>query len=158
MLLDPKIKVPQTGENKSFVVMINTSRVLEYDYQRQIPGSEQLLTPFSQRLSNLVGLSDALSDYLPEERQFIDAFDLFEYIQGLIGFDQYGWAPAGCFVWRGRRRGDAQYIDAAIGLSEDISKYDKNHPLLLEGAFGGSIERLSEVKSQYESSFRSWIR
>lgn len=155
-MLKPSVHNHNLNTREPFVAAVNPSTVLDFQFQRSLPGRERHLTPFSERLWYEVGLHDALRDFLPDEQQYMNTFDYFEYLAGIMGYSLRRWAPAGCFVWRGMADGDARNIDAAVRVTEEVDRLGDNWPPLQAGAFGGSAEQLRETKTAYDATLPSW--
>jgi hypothetical protein len=152
-LVDLSVADLYSGTDEPFAVAVNTSTVLDYDFQRKLPGRERSLTPFSDRLWNDSGLGEALAEVVSDSEEFTRSFDLYEYLAGLIGYDLHGWAPVGCFLWRGRARGNAKMMDVVNTLDLMIQRQGDGLSLVKVGAFGGSLERMYSARQAYEATF-----
>jgi hypothetical protein len=85
-----------------------------------------------------------VSNIIPIDADFERQFDRFEYLLGLTHYDiqrakGHAWGPVGCFWWR-RVHGRS----AEVEVNEEIEAFGPRWPLLAEGLFGGSCERLVE--------------
>jgi SIR2-like domain len=115
------------------------------------------LTPASDRLTEK--LREPLREYLPNESQYEDAFDTFEYLFALAYAEQRErngrvWAPAGSFGWRQLRRGDASVL-AKVAAEAEAAGGDWG---LLQGRlFGGSPERFREITRAYHEQVLSQL-
>ncbi|MCC6421700.1 MAG: SIR2 family protein [Gemmataceae bacterium] len=139
----------------AFAAALSTGIILGTEQQR-IPGLERHPTPLSAYLWNTSRLREALRDAIPDDRQFTAAFDRFEYLAGLVAIDRERWAPCGCFIWRDGVLGDPEYMAVCQQLNQEIERHGAGLPLLSQGAFGGSLERLREVMGIYEGYFQRY--
>jgi hypothetical protein len=97
-------------------------RVLDRDLSKKLlPGREREFTPLNNYLYDV--LRDPLREYLPDDRDYENAFDWFEYMLGLVHCDltatseeiaavkndasnSHIWGPIGRFVWSRRTSDD----------------------------------------------------
>ena len=98
-------------------------------------------TPLSQYLHRI--LRTAFADLVPDDREYTEAFDRFEYIGSLVLNDLGGYWPGGCFVWRNGGRLTAE-------VQREIESAGEYWPPLKAGLFGGSFDRLIEVKQSLD--------
>ena len=103
--------------------------------------------PLSQYLHCL--LRPVFADLIPDEHEYTEAFDRFEYLASLVhadlslrGFSRAVFA-GGCFIWRGR----IQTI-----VKREIDEAEDQWPPLQVGLFDGSVERLREVKREVDEA------
>lgn len=84
-------------------------------------------------------------------------FDRFEYVLSLVRFDasrgdgDRGWAPGGRFVWR--REDGGRVMDE---LKVEIKAMGTEWPLLREGLFQGSADRLATAVEGFEKTIQRW--
>jgi len=134
-------------KNTSLMFDLYASRVIEKDLGHWIPGREREYTPTSNQLFEL--LKPALKEYIPEERQYEDLFDRFEYLQSLVIADlmlqirDHAWAPVGRWGWK--------YIhETGRGISADfaneMASLNESASGLLSW-FGNSLDRLAKAKA-----------
>lgn len=115
---------------------------------------EREFTPANNRLFEI--LQPVLHDYLPNEMEYEQAFDIFEYLLGLSFMDlvKDSWSPVGRFKWRyGSFHGG---YDPERWARSPISEFLRlgteqgdNWELLKAGFFNGKNERLIEIVKEY---------
>lgn len=117
-----------------------------------ISGYENHYTPVSSYLFEV--LREPLREILPQDVDYQKCFERFEYLLGLIYVDLnekndkgYYRGPVGNF-WRKNRYDSANSIMSKV--EHEISENGENLPLLNIGLFDGSIERIQEVKTEYD--------
>jgi hypothetical protein len=142
LLTKPKFRI----RNREAVILerINAVRILDDQLAKTVPGMERRKTPISQHLEAL--LREPFRDLLPDERVYMETFDLFEYLLAMTYMDQtdnLGWAPVGCFAWR------YEFDESAPAntVAREIDKIGEEWPLLKAGMFGNSLARARAVKS-----------
>ena len=141
-----------TIEDKPLVTRLYTWSVLEDPQAKQLPGLERRHTPISDHLYS--ALRETARDVLPSNQEYEPAFDRFEYLWALLhvdatlGTDHWheGWGPVGRFGWRRRPRGDREPAVVAREMERDGEAW----PPLAAGLFGGSLNRLREVKTAFD--------
>ena len=113
------------------------------------PGGKKYKTPLSMYLENL--LRSHFADLIPSDREYIEAFDRFEYLVSLVLADLPGppYFSGGCFQWR--YLGGKPFVEV---VDQEINEAQEGWPPLQAGLFGGSLERLREVKSAVEERVR----
>jgi len=122
------------------------SEVMKPDVGKTLPGKATRRTPVSEHVRDQ--LRPNIKGLVPREDQYDRLFDRFEYIVALVYADHSERAgcgyrvPVGRFVWKDRDYG--RHVTAETG--EEIVKLGAEWPLLKAGLFGGSLERLLEVK------------
>lgn len=140
------------------ILALNSYRVMETEQARFLPGTESHYVPFNDHLFANAGLRKPLQDFLPDEQQFLAAFDRFEYLVGLVYRDlreQEGggvWAPVGCFVRRFGAGMDVQNIGIVHEVASEIEESQDRWPPLQVGLFGGSLDRALRAKAGYDSA------
>lgn len=107
-------------------------------------------TALSEHLFEL--LREPLRRYIPDDHQFDESFDRFEYIRSLVYADRYNkkerkmmeWhAPVGRFGWKAHREPETSIIKQ---VGEDAANGNEDWPLIRHGLFDRSYERFKEVK------------
>jgi hypothetical protein len=99
----------------------------------------------------------AFEALIPGEPAFAHEFDRFEYVLSLMRFDasrgdgDRGWAPGGRFVWR--REDGGRVMDE---MKVEIEAMGSEWPLLREGLFQGSAERLAAAVEGFEKALQRW--
>lgn len=115
---------------------------------------EREFTPANNRLFEI--LKTALHDYLPDEMEYEQTFDIFEYLLGLTYMDMVkeSWSPVGRFKWRygSLHGGHDTERWARSPISEFLrlgTEQGESWELLKEGFFNGTSERFSEIGKAY---------
>lgn len=128
--------------------------VMEHKIGHLLPGLERHHTPTSDHL--YARLRGVLSEYLPENEDYAETFDRFEYLLGLVHADlgrwkmENGWwGPVGRFAWRNRHSYQTGRMTHKI--QAEIETNGADWPLLKAGLFGGSIEQAKTAKSEFDS-------
>lgn len=113
------------------------------------------ITPISDHLEQL--LREYLMEYIPDDEQYINCFDRFEYLFALVSADlreKYQKpirGPIGCFLWRNRDYPERNIISEI----EDESNLERDNWLPIRaGLFDGSFERFQHIKDEFEKFFR----
>lgn len=92
----------------------------------------------------LEDLRGALREYLPSEKDYDHAFDLFEYLFALFYLDVNpgtNWCPHGRFAWMTERRDNV--IDR---VAQDVERLGESWPPLRAGFFGGSVPQFKKAE------------
>jgi hypothetical protein len=111
-----KVGTDQHRTEESITEVVTPLQTLDLTYQKQLlPGREREFTPLHNHVYEV--LRGPLREYLPDDNAYDDAFDMFEYLLGLIychaassdeGLKQVGQpgfsirGPIGRFVWKSR--------------------------------------------------------
>lgn len=147
------------------VLAVNTYNIMENDRQKTLPSWKDRWTPFSAYLSSNDRLRSAVGAYVRGEEAFIDAFDRFEYLLGVLYWEQSGkyfksnWAPAGVFAWRDRNRDWApQRMPAVVSVWEELERDNESWPLLKTGLFDGSPDHFLRVARAYNDSLLTRVK
>lgn len=128
------------------------------DLQQWVPRPrEREYTPVNNHLFEL--LRDVLRDYLPDDDEYEETFELFEHLLALTYLDlvRQSWAPIGRYPSRWQYEPERSPVTRffRIGLAQG-----DNWDLLKAGLFGGSADRLSQLLETYRewlsSVTRSW--
>lgn len=116
------------------------------DTQMKITGQkEKYYTPASIHICNL--LRSTLKDYLPDDKSYNLAFDLFEYLLSLIYLEQVerDWCPIGRSIWRYFDSWQ-EFNNSPLGhIIINEQELEGKGPLLQAGLFNGSVEILNEL-------------
>jgi hypothetical protein len=141
------------------VLALNTSNIIEEDLAKSLPGWKGRWTPFSLYLSSNEQLRSAVGAYVTSDEAFIAAFDRFEYLLGVLHWDQSGkqfsrsWAPAGRFVWIDHNRDwNPERMPVIKSIWAELDRDGGSWPLLKTGLFNGSLEEFLEVARSYNTS------
>lgn len=160
LLTGPRIKRMFEDDAEPLVLVVNSDRVMEIAIAKRMPNKEHDFVPFNDHLFLRSPVGTTLREYLPEEQEFIAAFDRFEYLLGLVYWDlnekrrgpNWAWAPVGCFVWRHGARYELRRMRVVQEIGAEIAAAGTDWPLLKNGLFDRSIERLTEVKEAFNAS------
>jgi hypothetical protein len=135
--------VRDRDEWKPIPLLLSGPAAIDQRTAQRLPGLERRFTPASD---HLVEVSRPwLAEFEADDKAFERAFDRWEFLLGLVAFDQSrqgrtrGWAPVGRFSWRGKYGGG---IDQTIG--EEVGAAGASWPLFRAGLFGGDVTRLNE--------------
>ncbi len=115
------------------------------------PEADREHTPASNYLCDF--LYEAVHDYIPGKQEYIETFDIFEYVLALTYMDlvDFTWSPVGAYGWRYRygtsRSPIAEFV--AEGYAQEAS-----WGLLKEGFFAGSIVRCKEIIEAH----KAWVQ
>lgn len=110
--------------------------------------SEARKTPVSDRLHD--ALREPLMDYLPDDIQYSQCYDRFEYLMALVHADirrsqgSVAWGPPGRFS---SRRGE---YNIAAEIEREVTDMGDSWPLIQCGLFDASVERLKSVKAEFD--------
>ena len=97
-------------------------------------------------------LREPLRSYLPIDEKYMEFFDIFEYLLGLvhIWMRATGEPPYGCFGWRYCR--DKDWISSPIQrFIQQGKEQSKRWGLLKAGFFDGSINIFEDCNEEYEN-------
>lgn len=153
VLTKPQARDDQ-NRNAPLCSEIHPSAVMEKNVAQSLPGLDRHPTPVSEHPFGK--LRDPLREYLPDDGDYRDSFDRFEYLLGLGHADlnrseaQNGWwGPVGCFAWRGRCSYQAERTSRKIGA--EIEAEGTNWPPVKAGLFGGPPEQLRMAKAKFDA-------
>jgi hypothetical protein len=129
------------------VRVLSHNDVIDENVFQRRAGLERKKTPLSDHLYEV--LKKPLSECSIDECEYQCAFDRFEYLFCLAHGDVYEkegsfgqiWGPLGCFLWR---KGVLEDV------GQEIAESKGDWPLLKEGLFGGSLDRLRHVKEKID--------
>ena len=168
LLTVPKIR-PTYGEEYPIVLALHPWSVMDrQEIQRLLPGLERSFIPLSNHLSDI--LRDPLREILPQDANYQECFDRFEYLSALVHADLRNenddeiWAPVGLFGYRSRlshrdtsimnriqsdfENSTQIYIDSGDGVP--TKQVHSTWPPLRAGLFGGSAERFKLIKQEFD--------
>jgi hypothetical protein len=159
LLLTPRVRV--YAETMRAVQVLHGGEtqdgIVPHAYAKRLPGLERRKTPLSDRLFET--LRDPLRQLVPDDREYEDLFDRFEYLLALayVGMRLKAgpqiWGPAGRFAWRAERTDFALFKQI-----ENEAKIPHGHAWLLEdGMFDASLTRFLEVKSKFDVMVLQWM-
>lgn len=153
VLTKPQVRSDQNG-NVPICSEIYPSAVMEKQVAKMLPGMSSRPTPTNEHLFSK--LREPLREYLPDDEDYQDSFDRFEYLLGLVHADlnqqqwSNGWrGPIGCFAWRGTRHFQGGKTSQTIG--GEIETAGESWPPLKAGLFGGSLEQARTAKRKFDA-------
>lgn len=148
------LTIRDNGKDLPAACCLNAESVVENKVGHLLPGMNRHYTPFSEYLCSK--LREPLREYLPDDKDFQNAFDRFEYLLGLICADRHkreyqgAWlGSVGCFSWRGRDFGE-DFIPSRIKKEFDAAG-SKWGPLV-GGLMGGDLTRASNAIERFNLS------
>jgi hypothetical protein len=128
--------------------------------QRWLPGGQTQYTPLSLYLSEL--LREQARAYLPDDAEYTECFDWFEYLLALTCFDittareERPSAPVGCFAWR--RGNDVPTIYEQSRIVDGKPLPPRVYKILDSGLFGAEGRRLTRRFSELKTAFDSYAQ
>ncbi len=107
--------------------------------------------PLSEHLFGM--LREPLRRFLPDDAEYEDCFDRFEYVRSLVYADISGTDavaggfhfPDGRFVWKLRRRDHNRINTVLEQFDREVESAGDDSPLLQLGLFDGSVEKFKEI-------------
>jgi hypothetical protein len=141
---------------KPIAVQLHATSAFINEVSNRLPGLERHKTAASDRVYAAL-LPLLVDDLISGEEEFADLFDRFEYILALVCYDmtrgdgERGWAAGGRFTWR---REEGHRVDEDVRA--EIAQMKERWPLLGEGLFQGSTERLTKTVEGLDESLRRW--
>jgi len=160
----------ENNEKKTAIEVLNVSQVFYGNYDKWVPypDAEKKKTPASEYMFKI--MKDLLKNNIPDEKNYEEFFDIFEYLTGLIYVDlmfedvppESIRFPIGRFTWKYYGWGSGRKGFKLINdLIENGLKQEKEWALLKAGFFKGSVERFKECHEAYESQLKeigkSWF-
>ena len=148
IMTKPLMSDTMGGSSKPVGARLYASYVMDSGTAQALSGKQRLFTPLNDHLENL--LWNMFSAEIRWHPRFASAFIRFEYLLALThgDLDTTSWVPGGNFLWK-QRRSPRDSIFTQI--DEEINSLGQGMPLLQAGLFGGSVERLKEVKSEVDA-------
>lgn len=131
-----------------------TTPFLNDSIANRLPG-RRTATPASDRVYQV--LVTAFDGLVAGEPVLAHAFDRYEYVLSLMRFDasrgdgDRGWAPVGRFVWR--REESSRVMDE---MKVEINAMGGEWPLLRDGLFQGSADRLTTAVEGFAKTLQRW--
>jgi hypothetical protein len=147
-LLDPVVMAD--GRRIPLLASLTTPDLLSKDLLTAVGPAKykDRFTPGSEYMS--VSLREVLRLYIPSDEKYQLAFDLFEFILGLVYLDitDGDRAPIGRFGWRRESR------EPISNLVAKARQDGRSSPLIAAGLFGGDPERFSALVGRYEAHIK----
>lgn len=149
LIYDVKIK-SFLDQPQSLSDVFYLDNVLEPRLQKMLPTIDNNVTPLSNRINK--HLQNIFTNLLPQDDEYQNCFDRFEYLFALIQADRsekagddFGGQP-GRFIWRRFR-----YADSIINEIEKEAKLAGNEWAPLKaGIFDGKMERFFQIKEPFD--------
>jgi len=123
------------------------------------PNAASEYTPLSNYLFD--HLRPLLRDYLPDDAEYEETFDIFEYLLALTYMDLVcgTWSPIGRFAWR-YRHGEWEQCPLVEFVKSELEK-GASSELLVTGFFSGSADRFAEIVKAHrewlQNATRGWL-
>ncbi len=145
LLTEPRLR--RHGESQPMLLGIEWGEM--HEFTKTIEEHQRQYVPLSEKL--FAELREPLRRYVPDDDEYEESFDRFEYVRSLVyadiendalSADARLWAPPGRFCWKARR--DRSSIIVRIG--QEMDALGNEWPLLKTGLFRGSLERAQAVK------------
>jgi hypothetical protein len=166
-------KIRNGGEKNNLINEVNPSAVFYTNgfanlIKRPKPNE---FTPANNYLFDII--RPLLKEYIPDDSEYEDLFDKFEYLLSLNYIDLNNpdltnleegdnvWAPVGRFGWRYGGLFPMREPPLLFQYIDDIKNAGSQHDLFKAGFFGGSVERFEKIEKAFRKWFlkatRSWI-
>jgi hypothetical protein len=121
-----------------------------------LPGQTNQKTPLSNVLFKV--LREPLRDVIPSDDRYMEVFDAFECLLGLIIQDQQNQgathhyrASVGCFGWR-NEFGFSENNKRLDSVITEVAAQGSEWPPLKAGLFGGSVDRFQAAALEYSKT------
>lgn len=147
-----KASVRGLGRDHPLIFRVYPSSVMSQQGGKLFFGAPRY-TPLNDHMFAL--LREPLREILPQDNQYQDCFDRFEYLLALVHCDllekQGGniWGPVGCFGWRYELDRENSIMTK---IETELTEQGEEWLPLKVGLFDGSLERLRQLKAEYDSS------
>jgi len=151
LLAEPKMRRDQ----RTVPLLLGVAPVEMHSVARTMPGRERDYAPMSEHLFEV--LREPLRRYLPDDCDYEETFDRFEYLRALVHADLENKACSGVDVWWAPLGRFRQKSHSRIGSSivtrmhKEIDQATEDWPLLKVGLFDGSLQRLKKVRDAFEN-------
>jgi hypothetical protein len=151
------ISVEDNGVEAPLTRVVLPWSILDHGIAKQLPGYENHRTPMSDRIFDV--LREPLREYLPDDSDYANTFDRFEYLSALVHLDlrmlsnDTFHAPIGRFAWRAR----SQNKSVVDRLSEEAEKHGDDWIIVRSGLLS-PLSRFREVEAYYREKIlpQSW--
>lgn len=148
LMVDTMIHLRSQNRDMPLANFAIPSRLIDREVGQRLRPDRNEFTPVNNRLQDV--LRRPFRPLMPDDNEYAESFDRFEYLLALIWADLSGAAaesspvpPSGCFGWRHRH---AEVRIAAVIDQELASKADQ-WPPLVAGLFENSLERARTAKA-----------
>lgn len=153
LLLVPRLRTDARDEPSAPAWTLNLFAAVDHDGAKNLPGKESKLTPFSDYLFDT--LRNTLRPLIPEERDYADLFDRFEYMVALAyaglqlrATGSGSWAPVGRFAWRRRSYPPSTVVE---DIRAEVDQEGSGWFLLRRGLFDGAPDKFGIAEKQIVS-------
>jgi hypothetical protein len=147
-------KAYEHDKSGPFLVIYPWDRL--YVLVKSVAGYKDKYTPYSELLFEK--LREPMRAILPDDAEYDEMFDRFEYLHALVCMDvgnrataseyEYWWGPVGRFAWKGRYRSSGR-TSVMQKIDEELASAGDHWEPLSAGLFTGSRERFRLVKEKY---------
>ncbi|MFA5780584.1 MAG: SIR2 family protein [Elusimicrobiota bacterium] len=149
LLTNTKIYSNRHEIKEPLILHLYTHEVIEKELANKLPNQDRKYVPLNEHLYAL--LRQPLKEYIPNDKNYDEIFDRFEYLMALIYADlrekivndKDFWGPIGRFGWKYKIRISSHNI--LVEVDDEIKKQGKEWAPLKVGLFNGSVERLNQV-------------
>ena len=155
VLCEPKYRDPYDRETKTALYQTNIWSVFGGSTYKWVPRpQENEHTPANNHLVDL--LLPILSEYIPDEEEYVQTFDLFEYLLALVYADavRENSFLVGRYWWSWGRMDKPP----STRFLEDGLSQGERWPLLRAGFFEGSPQRVREVVQRHDEYLKQYNR
>lgn len=159
-----KVERKSYPKNVSIICDVWPGNIVEKNVADRFLGKDNFYLPVNEILYQQ--LREPLRQYLKEDEAYEKCFDRFEYLLALAYVDlnntrlstsMHPWGPPGRFAWKFKHKdlGVTSIMDA---LEREITEQKESWPLLKEGLFQGSLEKLKQVKQAFDKFIPGFCR
>lgn len=160
LVLRPRVRVHSEVKRAAEVLHCRSDEIFHDAFARKLPGLEKRKAALSDHLFEV--LRTSLRDLVPDEDDYADLFDRFEYFLALayVGLrlkespDARIWGPVGRFGWRAERNNFAMFKQ----VEEEAKIPGAVSWLFDDGLFNVRMERFLEVKREFDKLAYEWMR
>lgn len=155
ILYDPVLADQIKGTQNSLLLHVSPSQIGRHASAVLAPNdSRQVALLF--HLATHESLWESIRDHFSTDQAFKAAYDRFEYLLGLARYDidsrkfADGWGPPGVVAYRQHGYAAEHFL---AQINEEISAQGEQWAPIRAGMFGGSLDRLMQVKESYDGGF-----
>jgi len=141
--------------NLPLTLFLAPTKVIDKFLAEKIFQLKNAYTPTSDHLQQI--LREPFMKYIPDDEQYFNFFDRFEYLFALVYFDlnkkyrERNWAPVGRFLWRNRDETERHIITE---IECESTEEGDNWPPIKAGLFNGSFDRFQNIEKEFVEFFR----
>ncbi|MDQ5825818.1 MAG: hypothetical protein M3441_16620 [Chloroflexota bacterium] len=156
LLTQPLVREPTNPVAQPAVLALFPTNMMEKEQANEVLKMAGRYTPLNDHLHRI--LRDPLRKLIPDDADYDQAFDKFEYLLGLVHADlrrkadRNPWGPVGRFLWSDHAQFNGQRM---IALTAEAQSLGNNWPLLTTGLFDGSLNHFLEAKQQFDELINS---